>query len=152
MDKWIWRWSEKGPKFGREIQESQGLDSGEIRMFLSPSSRESAVKGPCYYILKMRKMSKPFEFLEFDGEYLETSGNPRENISKLFPKDSNDSEEYYLPKGTRNTKKCLWNFTHDMWINGWMNMKMIRKRSQIWQGDSGLSGLGFWRNPDVFRP
>ena len=40
-------------------------------------------------------------------EYLETSGNPRENISKLVSKDSDDSEGYYLLIGARNTKKCL---------------------------------------------
>ena len=31
-------------------------------------------------------------------EYLETGGNPRENISILVPKDSDDSEKDYLPK------------------------------------------------------
>ena len=40
-------------------------------------------------------------------EYLETSGNPRENISKLVPKDSDDSEGYYLPKVAEKAKKCL---------------------------------------------
>ena len=47
-------------------------------------------------------------------EYLETSGNPRENISKLVLKDSDDSEKEYLPKVAKNTKKCLWNLTHDL--------------------------------------
>ena len=40
-------------------------------------------------------------------ESLETCGNPRENISKLVPKDSDDSEKEYLPIGAKNTKKCL---------------------------------------------
>ena len=40
-------------------------------------------------------------------ESLETCGNPRENISKLVPKDSDHSEKEYLPKVTKNTKKCL---------------------------------------------
>ena len=47
-------------------------------------------------------------------EYLETSGNPRENINKLVPKDSDDSREEYLPKVERNVEKCLRNRTHEI--------------------------------------
>ena len=85
-------------------------------------------------------------------EYLETSGNPRENINKLVPKDSDDSREEYLPKVAKKAKKCLRNLTHEMQTTGWLDMKMTLKRSQIWQGDSGDAGLGFWRNPNVFKP
>ena len=40
-------------------------------------------------------------------EYLETRGNPKDNVNKFVPEDSDHLEKDYLPKVTENTKKCL---------------------------------------------
>ena len=72
------------------------------------------------WILRIRIVGAMFSYFEYAEnaetvhllrvwriEYLETSGNPRENISKLVPKDSDHSGKEYIPKVAKNTKKCL---------------------------------------------